>query len=195
MGFCRVLEVPAEDSVYGAYKLRIPVIPASYRGEQTAEHTICVGNAANMAVAMEDLSYYGFGDSFISLFNDLKFNNSPMGEPPNFNAGSLLHSAYPNIPFVRYDTDTVVTNTVKLYNTTLSLDSEATCTDNTVTHSYKRDYYVHWKPNSSYLLLHYIDLWWGGEDYYGAIITIYGIYDDQLNGNKFDIQDPNNACG
>lgn len=186
MGAFRVLQFPAEDSYNGQYMCRVPVLDAeTYHGTQTA---IGFGQVGSIEEVIQEFNYYGVGDDFISLFTDLRYNNEPIGTPPNYDCQFMLHQIFPSVDIALYpDAETVVSNTVKVFNSTISLPIKATRgTNNT-------GFYVH-QTNDSNILRHEVEVTYDQQYFYYFHIRLGGVYTDQLNGNKFDFSGSNQDC-
>lgn len=183
MGAFRVIEIPAEDTYFGEYKLRIPVVDASYHG--TPIEQIVTGSATSIDDVIADLNYYGVGSKFIDLFTDIRYNNEAIGDPPAYNPNFMLHQVYPNIQAAYYNADTTITSTVKLFDRSVGAPTTASITEfgtNFTTHG----------DLSNYLLRHEITLDADrNTEYYLFTIDLYGIYTDQMNGNKLDFSGDN----
>lgn len=184
MGFCRVIEFDAENSFIGNYKFRMPVIPADYHG--TPSTVIAEDGHESIEDVIADLEYYGVGDSFISLFTDLRMNNIPTGNPrigyePNF----LLHQIYPSIANVICPDAETLSNSIKIFDRTLILPIVAGPNNE------YGSYYTTYQDGDAYLMQHSTKLYWSTQYFYGFGISLYGVYSDQLNGNKFDFSGEN----
>ena len=187
MSAFRVLQFPAEDSYNGEYLCRIPVVDAeTYHGEYTP--FVPPTQFESIEEVISHLEYYGVGSNLMSLFTDLRMNNEPVGTPPGYNPNFLLHQVYPDIQNAYYpDAETTVTNTVKVFNSTVGLPIKATHTQNTT------QFIVH-STSDSNILRHQIDLTWDSEGLCYFHIVLGGVYTDQLNGNKFDFSGENQDC-
>lgn len=187
MGLFRVLQFPAEDSYNGQYMCRVPVVDAETYHE-IQQTLIAAGQEESVEEVIQNLEYYGVGDKFISLFTDLRMNNEPVGSPPGYKPNILLHNIFPSVENAYYpDAETTISNTIKLFNRTVSLPIKATHDTNTT------GFYVH-KTDNSNLLRHEIELTYDDDYFYWFHIRIGGVYTDQLNGNKFDFSGSNQDC-
>lgn len=185
MSAFRVLQLPAEDPFLGEYMLRIPVVPSEYHG--VPQTVIVAGQYATLEDAISDIEYYGLGNSFISLFTDLRGNRIPLGNPPGYDAAALLHQVYPNVEFINEPQETVLSSYVKLYGvgqvipSTVEMDNDPDDSTTVLMHT----------NDSSFLLRHAVELTHTNAGGYRFHIDISGVYSDQLNGNKFDFSGDN----
>ena len=187
MGLFRVLQFPAEDSYNGQYMCRVPVVDAeTYHG--VSQTLIAAGQANSIEEVIQNLDYYGVGDNFISLFTDLRYNNEPIGDPPNYDCQFMLHQIFPSVSSALFpDAETTVSNTIKVFNRTVGLPIKATHGASST------GFYTH-KTDTSNLLRHEIEITYDAQYFYYFHIVLGGVYTDQLNGNKFDFSGSNQDC-
>ena len=190
MGFFRVLEFPAEDSYFGSYKLRIPVVDDSYKGTTT---TVESGSVESLDDLIANLEYAGFGSSLIDLFTDLRYNNKSIGDPPGYKPNFLLHQVYPNVQASLYNDNTQVTGSLKLWDNLVNIPTNVKFTKNNQNIVTDIDFAAHYQDDSN-ILRHEINLAWRNDYFYWFDIIIAGVYTSNLNGNKFDFSEENPTC-
>ena len=187
MGLFRVLQFPVEDSYFGSYMCRMPVIPEDYRGE--IQTMIAYGSHRSAEEAISDLEYYGVGSSFIDLFTDLRFNNIPLGTPPSYDSGFLIHTFYPNIEYTNERSDVVLSNTVKVFDSIVGLKNIVTVGQNASHVDNTTAFWSHDGDQASYILEHGIVHTNSDNTFYGFTIYIYGVFAGDMNGNKFNFDE------
>lgn len=180
----RVLEFDMENTYFGSYKFRMPVFDAEYHG--TTLTVLATGVVADVDELKTDLDYYGFGSSFINLFKDVLFNDTPSMHE---NAAALFHQVYPDVQHVSYTENTTLAYSTKLYGRTIIQGITAGIS------RFNDAGFQAYGDADSYGLLRGTSLSWGGEHNYYFTISIYGVYTDQLNGNKFDFSGSNTDAG
>ena len=179
----RVLEFDMNNGFMGSYKYRMPVLDASYHDSNVTVIADDVVDSIDDVIT--DLNYYGFGDKFIALFTDLYVNRVPQGLPPNYDAASVLHQVYPNIPNVSHTEYTELSQFTTMFGRTLAQSIYAAADG----------IYQAYGTVDSYGLRHRLQTTWNGVHFYGFEISISGVYTDQLNGNKFDFSGENQDAG
>lgn len=189
MGIFRVLQFPVEDSYFGSYLCRIPVIPDDYKGE--IQTIIADGQTGSLEELLSNLSYYGIDSSFIDLFTDLKYNNIPLGTPPGYEAAFLLHQVYPNLSAINERSAIVLSNSAKVYDSSVTLYNKVTIANDGA--DYSTTFYAHNGNGSAYLLEHSITLNQRSTDFYGFSILVHGVFASDLNGNKFNFSEDSTA--
>lgn len=187
MGLFRVLQFPAEDSYNGQYMCRVPVVDAeTYHG--VLQTPIGFGSVSSIEEVIQEFDYYGLGDAFISLFTDLRYNNEPIGDPPNYDCQFMLHQIFPSVQAALYpNPETTIASSIKVFDSTVGLPIKAT-RDTNVT-----GFYTH-KTDDSNLLRHEVEITYDQQYFYYFHIRLGGVYTDQLNGNKFDFSGSNQDC-
>ena len=178
----RVIQFDAENSYIGNYKYRMPVIDAGYHGEPATVIAEFLSESVDDLIS--DLNYYGFGDKFISLFTDIKYENTAIGTPSNYDAQSLLHQIYPSMDMTICHENTTLSNAITIFDRTLIYPITVTIATNETKYNAYGDI-------ESYILTRSCDVHWISADNYGFSIDIYGVYTDQMNGNKFDFTGEN----